>query len=218
MRTRTRIGIELVLLSLLALELSGCAGKERRTKNSDAQLRIALDSYKVDGENYTAISRELLDTGKFVVVDRGRGFKAVKAEQSMENVDERDRFAPNGRYAEYGKLYGVGSVVVASGNCDYKDRLFGSNWRCVVQLSLYHAVTGELLIAVTDHTTAKNGHEIDWHDVVEKLVDRYPEYFETSMKTERLLWHEQQLAIKAKEMEEINLLNDFIQGKTTEAP
>lgn len=202
METKLRVVVEVFLVSLFIVGTMGCAVK--RTKFSDPQMRIAIDATNLDTYNYYAIQKELVDTGRFVVVDRGKGFETIKHEQVDEN--KTDRFEVSGRYAEYGKLHGIGSVVTPAGRCVLSPRMFSEDYECRLTLTLIHTVTGEVTAVASSVERSPDGKTVSWESVSERLVDNYPKYFEKFEKTERLLEYERGLVEQHDKavLEEIN--------------
>ncbi len=161
--------LSLVLVLILTI---GCS--TARTRNSDPVLRIAVDADALDRSTYARIEHALFMTGKFVVVDRNMGFKAVAHEQDIQN--KSTRFGSNEKYALWGQLYGVGGIIVSTQNCQmYINWLSNANIKCTQNLILLDATTGEVISSSENDVT--NSPAPDWLETVAKLIDNYPKNF-----------------------------------------
>lgn len=166
------------------LMFSACSSAPR-SKWTDKNMRICIDPDSVSPEHYVQIQTALVETGKFTVVDRASGMSAVKKEQERLQRNEVDRYEDKEKWAHWGKMYGVGSIVVAHAQC----RRTGSFWNprsqylnCKQFLSMVDANTGEVFLAVDGENDGPSFQDReyqvpDWKDVVEKLVKNYPEQF-----------------------------------------
>ena len=165
--------------------LVGCASTPR-SKWTDKDMRVMIDPDSVSPEHYVQIQNALVRLGKFTVVDRDAGMRALKKEQEREHRNETDRFENKEKWSMWGKMYGVGSIVVAHAQC-YQT---GSFWnpgkvklQCRQMLSMVDSNTGEVFVAVegeNDGPVSADRSYIapDWNDTVEKLVDAYPKDWE----------------------------------------
>ena len=200
-----KIGLSKLTISLIlaASFISfGCA--VRRTKNSDKTLRVMLDPKSTQSEDYDSIAHALVSSGNFYVVDRGAAFNAIKNEQNNEYVLEPDRYQPESKYAQYGRLLGVGAVVVVSTECGGAQSsenliyLVGhlatlglfDKVMCKQFIKLVDTQTGEVVSSAMNETGKYNREALDWSDAVGKLIDNYPKYFETVKKHEKLIKYE----------------------------
>ena len=160
------------LLSVVVL--SGCA--TARTKQSDPIMRVAIDPQDMTQGQVMRLQASLMRQGAFQVVDRGRGFNAAKNEQEMERKSEGHRFGSPEKYAEWGKLYGVGGVIVANADCSQRITIGGSIYFvCQEQIVLYDATTGQVMAASEAQAeTSENVPSPGWLEAVEKLAEAYP--------------------------------------------
>jgi len=181
----------LLTLSLAALFLSACSSTVKRTKFSDKNMRVMIDPASVSVEHHVRIQSALVRSEKWAVVDRASGLEAIKKEQDLLHRSALDRYEDKEKWAQWGKLYGVGAVVVGHASC-YKGKNFWQINRrtCNQFLNLVDANTGEVIVAVENRASAPV-HEIpDWHEIVEKLNDAYPSAFKHFEKHEKLSTYE----------------------------
>jgi hypothetical protein len=172
---------------VLAL-VSGCATS--RTKYTDRTLRIMVDPDHIDVNNYFKLQKALVASGSFTVVDRKQGFMAIKKEQERLHRNEVDRYEDKQKWAHWGKLYGVGGIIVPHNECQRVESgpLFkpGPRVRCHQYLSILDANTGEVLVVAQDDVYSdrmvnvydNNYLASEWDNVVELLMDNYPKKFE----------------------------------------
>lgn len=190
----------LLALATVALATS-CAGKTPRTRWTDKTMRVAIDPASIDAGNYVRIQQALVESGKWVVVDRAMAFRAIKAEQERLHRGEEDRFADKEKWAIWGRLLGVGGIVVAHTQCANK----GSFWNdaryahCHQFLSIVDSNTGEVMATAEDEQDGSNNEEQiapPWADAVAKLNDAYPTHFQPNRDKPQL---EQYRALAAEE-------------------
>jgi curli biogenesis system outer membrane secretion channel CsgG len=193
-----------ILLLLILITASSCAVK--RTRDSDKGLRVAVDSTGINQEDHAGLQNALVQSGKFYVIDRLRAFKSIKNEQDRLHRTEADRYAPAQKYAHYGKLYGVGSVVVATAKCSGAESskniiyfaahlsTLGMFDRIVCEqiLEIVDTNTAEVIASVRVETKKQANELMDWSDVVEELVEAYPTHFESDKKHKKLIEYEQE--------------------------
>lgn len=168
--------IYLVILSVVI----GCASSPRN-KWTDPVGRILIDPDSISAEHYVLIQRALVDSGKWFVVDRSKGYKAIKAEQERLHRDESDRFDDREKFSRWGKLFGVGGVIVASAQCKKEQGWLIGRWynHCRQFLSLIDTNTGEVIAAVENEAESKEAEFYPpWDDAVAKLNSAYPKSFE----------------------------------------
>jgi len=167
-----------LILSLCFLTLA-CSTAVKRTRSSDPVMRIAIDPKSMNLSSYVRLQRALVESGKFVVVDRSNGFKFIDREQRLQHKDKEKRVGSDERYAEWGKLYGVGGVVVGIQSCQMRTGWGGDYYRCLENLALIDVTTGETL-AVSEDTQDTEEKQINpnWTRAVEAMVDNYPRVFE----------------------------------------
>lgn len=142
-----------------------------------------IDPDSIDPAHYVRIEQALVASGKWVVVDRAQGLRAIKKEQEELHVMNSDRFQNREKWAHWGKLYGVGGVVVANAQCLYKTPwLFGSKYiHCFQHLAIMSANTGEVIAAVENEENGDGGEwniAPSWEDAVAKLNSAYPKNYE----------------------------------------
>lgn len=170
----------MISIAAVASTMAGCS--TARTKWTDPAMRIMIDPDGIDANHYVKIQQALVASGKWVVVDRGMGYNAIKKEQEREHREQTDRFLDREKFAHWGKLYGVGGVVVAHAQCTTKDGWFKHAYPyCHQYLAIVDANSGEVISAVQgsaegssyDYTLAP-----DWDDIVAKLNGAFPSHFE----------------------------------------
>lgn len=174
-----------LILSTLALvmvgsSVTGCS--TARTKWTDKTMRVMIDPDGIDANHYVKIQQALVESGKWVVVDRGMGYNAIQKEQEREHRFQTDRFLDKEKFAHWGKLYGVGGIVVAHAQCQVKDGWFlKKNYpHCQQYLAIVDTNSGEVISAVQDEA---DGGSYDyqlapsWDDIVAKLNSAFPSHF-----------------------------------------
>lgn len=160
--------------------LSGCS--TARTKWTDKTMRVMIDPDGVDANHYVKIQQALVESGKWVVVDRGMGYDAIRKEQEREHRNQSDRFLDREKFAHWGKLYGVGGIVVAHAQCQVKDGWFlKKNYpHCAQYLAIVDSNSGEVITAVQDEADGGSyDYQIapSWDDIVAKLNSAFPSHF-----------------------------------------
>ena len=182
---------------LAVLSLGACATP--RTQFTDKSMQVLIDPESVSADHYVAIQRALFDSGRFFVVDRAKGFKAVKVEQEREHQTEGGRFIDREKLAHWGKLYGVGGIVVGHAECSKQQgMIFGGGYdRCRQYLSIVDSNTGEVIVAVEGQAdSSDDGLVPSWDGTVKKLVSKYPTHFKPNQTSTRL---EEYKALSAEE-------------------
>lgn len=179
-----------ILASLvLAFLISSCSTNEPRTRYSDKNMRIMLYPDTISADHFARIQTSLVRSDVWSVLDRSQGLKAVKKEQDTIHRSESDRYDDREKYAHWGKLYGVGAIVVAHAQCTNKANKWNvSELRTYCQqfLNLVDSNTGEVVLGVEAESDAEYGMTPDWNEVTKKLADEYPKYFTKEKVTERL--------------------------------
>lgn len=174
---------------VLANLTTGCSSLPRN-KWTDKTMRVMIDPEGVSAKHYVRIQQALVASGKWVVVDRGMGYNAIKKEQERQHREQSDRFLDSEKYAHWGKLYGVGGVVVAHSACIVRDGLFKKNFpHCQQYLAVVDANTGEVIASAQgDNEGSSYDYDLapSWDDVVADLNDAYPENYEPN-KTHQVL-------------------------------
>ena len=164
----------------------GCTSEIKRTKFTDKNMRIMIDPDSISIESYVRIQKAHVERGAFAVIDRASGMAAVKKEQERLHRSESDRFSDREKWSHWGRLFGVGAIVVAHDQCYNK----GSFWNpqyvvraCEQFLTLIDANTGEVIVAVEGKGEApavvEGGVPMvpSWDEITNKLVDSYPKNF-----------------------------------------
>lgn len=156
-----------------------------RTKWTDKSMRVMIDPDSINEENYVQIQQALVRSGKFTVVDRARGMNAVKKEQELTHRKEEDRFADKEKWSHWGKMYGVGSIIVAHVECTKDSTAFNRTklyLNCHQFLSMVDSNTGEVFVAVDGRNEGPASYDLaymtpDWNEVTDKMVEAYPKAF-----------------------------------------
>lgn len=184
-----------VIFFLLAGFITGCSSTPR-TKWSDKSMRVMIDPDSIDEENYVQVLQALVQSEKFTVVDRSRGWKAAKKEQErLHQGSEAGRYEDKEKWAHWAKLYGVGAIVVANAQCQ-KANAFLSQTKtklyCMQHLHMVDANTGEVIVAADGDNDGPStyGREYimpDWNEVVGKLVESYPKNYTSQAYTKEVL-------------------------------
>jgi hypothetical protein len=139
-------------------------------------MRVAIDPESISVGSYARLQAALSDTGKFVLVDRAAGFKAIAREQEIQHTTTR--FGANEKYGLWGKMFGVGAVFVGTEQCRAAATILGRQYRdCVETLALVNATTGEVMAAGEVREDADFDVAPRWDRAVEKLVEAYPKVF-----------------------------------------
>ena len=178
-----------------------------------------IDPDSIDPKDHITLQNDLIASNKFYVVDRANAYKAIKKEQEREHRDNQDRFEDKQKYAQWGKLYGVGGVIVAHLQCTDNPSTENVLWGiahmatlgvfhnrrvCAQFLELVDTNTGEVVTSVrNDFKTDSEAYEMDWTGAVEKLADAYPKYFEEQKKHKILQQYEQETAERAQQQREV---------------
>lgn len=200
------------LLGALTI-LSACASKEvKRTKFTDKAMRIMIDPASVDVQNYTSIQSALVQSNNWVVVDRARGLAAIKKEQEQLHRTSIDRFEDKEKFAHWGKLYGVGGVLVGHVQCRPDPgawTLMNGSEICQEYLTLMDSNTGEVLTAVSHEEEVITGQSPNWDAAVEKLNAAYPKYFETLRESEKLARYKMESQEAAQRQREVKVQEEL---------
>ena len=180
--------MKLLLAIFLSISLVSCASKRTRTKYSDKSLRVMVDPKSAGSKNHTKVQSAIVQSGMFTVVDRFSGYQAVQQEQNRAYIRNPDRFANNQKFAHWGKLYGVGAVVIAKSQCRWAKNPWRGQIvsRCELFLSLVDANTGEVVVSVRDEKDSPSGANPNWEDAVFKLSEAYPKHFTKKAINKRL--------------------------------
>lgn len=160
--------------------ITGCATP--RTRWTDKTMRVLINPEGISANHYVKIQQALTESGKWVVVDRGMAYDAIKKEQEREHREQSDRFLDREKFAHWGKLYGVGGIVVAHAQCTTKDGWFKHAYPvCHQYLAIVDSNTGEVIATAKDEAEGSS-YDYDlapeWEDIVAKLNKAYPENYE----------------------------------------
>lgn len=193
------------LMILILVIASGCATP--RTKWSDKNMRVMIDPDAIDDDNYLEVFKAVTETEKFTVVDRQAGFKAIKKEQERLHQEDPDRYANKEKWAHWGKLYGVGAVIVPQTRCTLDRSTFNQFKRynnCKQYLWLVDANTGEVVVIASGENEGRSTFDLPapaptWEDTVEKLISKYPKYFDTKEYHEKIIQYQEESEKLAKE-------------------
>lgn len=195
----------LVFLTGLICFMSGCTSLPQRSKWTDPSFRIAIDPISLASNDYVRVQRALVQSGKYFVVDRGKGFNAVVKEQDMEHGYRNahalkfDRFNDRERYARIAKLYGVGAIVIGHSQCGKRYGFWGAYGVCVQNLAIVNANTGEVVAAVEGNMDAVVNYNGDiqiapaWDETVEKLNNAIPKNYAFEKYDERMELYKDEL-------------------------
>lgn len=198
----------------IILFILGCSSTKERTKWSDKNLRLMLDPASLSAEDYVAVQTALFKSDKFTVVDRSKGFNAIKNEQNRTHRTEEDRYADKEKWSHWGKLYGVGGIVVGHSQCFRAKPFFSLTpyvQRCKQFLSIVDSNTGEVIAAVEGQNDKSAAIEAgsfnepsDWTETVEKLVDAYPKDYKPKYYSEGLQKYRDLSEEEAKRQREVS--------------
>lgn len=188
MKTLLKYALAVILVG--SSVMSGCAGI-KRSKWSDKTMRVMINPEGIGAGHLVRIQQALVQSGKWVVIDRGMGYHAIQKEQEREHREQTDRFMDREKFAHWGKLYGVGGVVVAHAQCSYKRNWFTGNTYpyCQQYLAIIDTNTAEVISAVEDDSEG-SAYETDiapsWDDIVAKLNNAFPARFQPSKEEKTL--------------------------------
>lgn len=193
--------IKYALIFFAVAKLCGCSTAPQITKWTSPDLRVAIDPMGIDPANYVRVEEALVKTGKFFVIDRGSGFKAALNEQDHNNGRQYgsydktatfERYGDSDRYARIGKLYGVGSVIVAQTRCGVVQGFFKNTRPCKQYLALVNSSTAEVITAVSgesddgDYFYGEVNSAPSWDDTVSKLIDAMPKNYQPNLYDARM--------------------------------
>lgn len=168
----------------------GCSSvPEKRTKYSDKNTRLMIDSASISPENYARLQTALVQQEMWVVLDRASGLEAIKKEQETLHRTSTDRYEDKQKWAQWGRLYGVGAVVVGHAQCFNKKTWYDpkGEYYCSQFLNLIDANTGEVILGVEggEYTDGPDAPP-DWKIIAGKLSAAYPKEFKRVPTSERL--------------------------------
>lgn len=208
----------------IILFFTACTSTPIRSKWTDPSFRVAIDPTSLPVKDYVRVQQALVESGKFFVVDRGQGFNAVVKEQNIEHGVNKytayqskretlgfERFADKERYARIAKLYGVGAIIIGNVQCRNKTGFWTHYSRCLQNLAIVNANTGEVVAAVEgEDDSAEMYYEdvvlaSDWKDTVNKLNNSIPTNYSFEKYDSRMqLYREEVKEESQREREGIN--------------
>lgn len=197
---------------LAALLIVGCSSAEKRNKWTDKSMTLMLDPETFTAADYVAVQTALIQEGSFTIVDRASAFNAVKKEQERTHRKEIDRFNDFSKYAQWGKLHSVGSVVIGHSQCFRTKKFFSTESivnRCKLHLALVDSNTGEVIAAVDDEQDSSSAVDAgsfnqpkNWKDVVAKLINSYPKDYKPNYYSDGLERYRNESAVEAQKQRE----------------
>lgn len=182
--------------TLMVFAMVGCATP--RTKYTDPVLRVMLDPDSIDQANYARLQKALVVSGKYVVVDRNDGYKAMNKEQDRQYKDSENRISDRERYATWGKQFGVGGIVVGKSQCGPSQRFWSAkgDFDCTQTLTIVDAKTGEVIASADSLATdavyfyGELRTPASWDETVAKLNEAFPTHFEKISKHKNIIERE----------------------------
>lgn len=203
--TRLRLFVLWVLGVATTFWLTGCSSAPIKDKWTTTEFRVLLDPEGIPAMDYVRIQNALVRSGRFFVVDRAQGFRAVATEQNLTHGPEHfSRFGDPERYSELGKLYGVGAIVVAHVDCITHHSVFKGEYpRCHQNLAFVNASTAEVIATadgVNDDGESFYGQMrlgSDWTDTTNGLISNIPKEFEIERYDARMKLKRREIAEKS---------------------
>lgn len=194
-----------ILSLVLLVMLASCATK--RTRYSDKNMRVMVDPNGLSHTDYMNLQSALVQANIWTVLDRSAGLQAVKKEQENLHQTQHDRYEDQEKFAHWGKLYGVGAVIVAHSECQNRPNTWNitelKNY-CRLFINLVDANTGEVIVAVQEEDSAPFMARPEWDDAVAELGDEYPKYFKEVKLHDKLLEYKQESKVVAEKMHRRN--------------
>lgn len=192
-------------LVLAACLLSSCS-TPARTRWNEVAMRVMVDPDSVPESQYTVLVRSLMQSKNWTVVDRARGWLAVKQEQERMHRTESDRYDNRQKWAMWGKMYGVGGVIVAAAECEEKRTFFFSKryLTCAQSLSLVDANNGEIIAVssdVVDGSTDLVYVPPTWSVAVDRLTESFPKDYRKREFSENINTYMEQAEEHAKQQQ-----------------
>ena len=195
------------IIILVLMLLYSCSNTEKyRTRFTDKNMRLMVDPASLSTENYIRLQTSLVQQQMWTVLDRKAGLEAIKKEQDELHKKSQDRYLDKEKFAHWGKLYGVGAVIVGHTQCFFKMKWFSVNLKdyyCDQMLNLVDANTGEVIIGVEGGQYTE-GHNVapDWKELVSKLADAYPKEFIRQPSSEKFELYKSESEEEAKRLKE----------------
>ncbi|WP_347358463.1 hypothetical protein [Bdellovibrio sp.] len=181
-----------IFISLICTLLTACSSL-KRTKWTDKNMRVAVDCQRLEDAQCAQLKYSIVNSGAFTVVDRDAGMIAIQKEQERLHRKQIDRFDDKEKWAFIGKMYGVGSVIIANVQCQQENNFWNmaqNRQRCQQNLAMIDTNTGEVLVAVRGESTGTSSYDRsymvpEWDDTVSTLVDKYPKKFMDNQQYEK---------------------------------
>jgi len=141
-----------------------------------------LDPDSISENHHVRIQQALVESGKWEVIDRASGYKALKKEQDLIHRNEVDRYSDREKWSRWGEIYSIGGVVIAHAACERRSTLFlGRPYlHCLQHLSIVNATTGQVIAAVDAIAEGETGDEKivpSWSEAVRKLNNAFPDNY-----------------------------------------
>lgn len=171
-----------VCLMWLFFAMTACSSIEKRTRWTDPVMRVMVDPDSIDAANYVRIQNALVSSGKWTVLDRAEAYQAILTEQERQHRGQADRFDKKEKYAIWGRLFGVGGIVVAHIQCIQTwGSIFSSHGHdeCTENLAIVSANTSEVITAIGVKENSE-WHEMapPWENAVDKMNSEFPTNFQ----------------------------------------
>lgn len=166
------------IYSLVLLVCINCSSKEtinnkRMTVTNTPLLRVAIDE-QIDETTARQVQTALLASGFYEVAERSSGWNALRREQDRQHRSiESVRFAnTKERYAIFGEVYGVGSMISCHEVCITKYNIFSGQYRahCTQFVSLVSTTTSKVIAAVRDEQIHDDIDISNWDNSIIKLT------------------------------------------------
>ncbi len=172
-----------------------------------------IDPASISPENYARLQTSLVQQEMWTVLDRASGLEAIKKEQEELHRTSTDRYEDKEKWARWGKLYGVGSVLSAHTQCFPKAKWWdpqGNTYFCSQFLNLIDANTGEVIVGVEGGEYVDSAEEPPtWHEVTAKLAEVYPKYHEKRNYSERVQLYKRESEEAARRQKEVKIQQDL---------
>jgi len=206
--------LKTLILLAVGIGLVGCASVEKRTKYTDKNMRIMIDPASVNPDTYAKIMYSLQATEMWTIIDRSNAFEAIKHEQEELHRTAIDRYEDKEKWAQWGKLYGIGAVVVGHNQCRHTTKTFrGRVLKCQQYLTIVDANTGEVIAAVANDAYSDPTEYPSWDDAAEKLAAAYPKDFSSKPNSERLEMYKLESKEAAQRQKEVVVQQSISESK-----
>lgn len=200
--------LRILSLTLLAAFMTNCASHPR-TKWTDPSMRVMVDPDSLSAKDYVRIVNALQASGKWFVVDRRDGLRAIFKEQKMIYKNRPEQFADGEKYSHWGKLYGVGGVVIGNAQCVTHPGFWSQSTNCIQNLAIVSANSGQVIAtAEGENGDAEMNYDgdvkiaSDWTDTVDKLNNNFPKNFNPEQYSKEMLLFRQETKEQAIRMKE----------------